>query len=82
MCGSAHTLVCNCLLISLLALVILIRVGGLPLQVMSVKSVSLSIFLDILLVVVVVVVYDLVYYCLLVCFFLQYAVNLQYVCLV
>ena len=80
MCGSAHTLVCNCLLISLLALVILIRVGGLPLQVMSVKSVSLSIFLDILLVVV--VVYDLVYYCLLVCFFLQYAVNLRYVCLV
>jgi hypothetical protein len=39
----SHTLVCNCLLISLLALVILIRVGGPPLRVMSVRSISSSI---------------------------------------
>ena len=40
--GSAHALVCNCLLISLLAVVILIRVGRPSLRVMSVRSISSS----------------------------------------
>ena len=52
-CGSAQTPVCNCLLISLLALVILIRVGGLLLRVMSVRSISSSTVSDMVLGVVV-----------------------------
>jgi hypothetical protein len=45
-CGSAHTRVCSCLLISLLALVILMRVGGPSLRVMSVRSISSSLVVD------------------------------------
>ena len=41
--------VCNCQLISLLALVIVIRVGGLLLQVMSVQSISSSVTFDMIL---------------------------------
>ena len=79
-CESGHTLVWNCRLISPLALVILIRVGGLLLRVMSVKSVSSPISFNMILFVVAVV-FDLIYYCFSISSFLnvRYVVNLRYV---